>query len=163
MTEDELTAAFDKCRQDIKDDINDAWEDALKLIEKAIMPLCTAPATADYCTSGPPSERKRRWVVMFDDPDQGTLVFDSEAEAHGAWDRAKDNWTCTLFETCERKYVWAAGALRAIAPGGGLPDVEADARARCERMGIDPDDVCADGGVTAWMVVARAYAGAMDT
>lgn len=29
------------------------------------------------------------------------------------------------------------------------------ARKECERRGIDPDEVCADGGVTAWMVVAK--------
>lgn len=31
---------------------------------------------------------------------------------------------------------------------------EEDARAECARLGIDPDDNCADGGVDAWMVVA---------
>lgn len=30
---------------------------------------------------------------------------------------------------------------------------EIEAREECERRGIDPDQVCADGGVTAWMVV----------
>jgi len=30
---------------------------------------------------------------------------------------------------------------------------EAEARKECTRRGIDPDDICADGGVTAWMVV----------
>lgn len=28
------------------------------------------------------------------------------------------------------------------------------AREECVRRGIDPDEICADGGVTAWMVVA---------
>lgn len=30
---------------------------------------------------------------------------------------------------------------------------EADARDECQRLGIDPDEICADGGVTAWMIV----------
>ncbi|MBY2986410.1 hypothetical protein [Rhizobium leguminosarum] len=30
---------------------------------------------------------------------------------------------------------------------------EIEAREECERLGIDPDAECADGGVLAWMVV----------
>lgn len=30
---------------------------------------------------------------------------------------------------------------------------EIEAREECAKRGIDPDDICADGGVTAWMVV----------
>jgi hypothetical protein len=30
---------------------------------------------------------------------------------------------------------------------------EIEARAECELRGIDPDEICADGGVTAWMVM----------
>jgi len=30
---------------------------------------------------------------------------------------------------------------------------EMEAREECERLGIDPDELCADGGVLAWMVV----------
>lgn len=32
---------------------------------------------------------------------------------------------------------------------------ESEAREECERRGIDPDEICADGGVLAWMVVAQ--------
>lgn len=32
---------------------------------------------------------------------------------------------------------------------------EAEAREECARRGIDPDDICPDGGVTAWMVVEQ--------
>jgi hypothetical protein len=56
---------------------------------------------AELCTDGPPMERKRQWRLQFDDPDKGYMIFDSEAEAMRAWDRAKDNWTCTLFVTAE--------------------------------------------------------------
>jgi len=30
---------------------------------------------------------------------------------------------------------------------------EIEARRECERLGIDPDIDCADGGIVAWMVV----------
>lgn len=30
---------------------------------------------------------------------------------------------------------------------------EIEAREECARRGIDPDDICGDGGVTAWMVM----------
>lgn len=30
---------------------------------------------------------------------------------------------------------------------------EIEAREECARRGIDPDEICADGDVTAWMVV----------
>ncbi len=32
---------------------------------------------------------------------------------------------------------------------------EIEAREECARRGIDPDELCADGGVDAWMVVAQ--------
>jgi hypothetical protein len=32
---------------------------------------------------------------------------------------------------------------------------EIEAREECARRGIDPDEICADGGVLAWMVVAK--------
>jgi len=32
------------------------------------------------------------------------------------------------------------------------------AREECKRRGIDPDEICADGGVEAWMVVAKEIA-----
>lgn len=32
---------------------------------------------------------------------------------------------------------------------------EAEAREECKRLGVDPDEVCADGGVEAWMVVLK--------
>lgn len=36
---------------------------------------------------------------------------------------------------------------------------ELEAREECERRGIDPDEVCADGGVLAWMVVDQQIRG----
>lgn len=32
---------------------------------------------------------------------------------------------------------------------------EIEAREECARLGIDPDEICADGGIEAWMVVAQ--------
>ncbi len=56
---------------------------------------------AELCTDGPPNERKRCWLLKFDDPDRGFGLYDNEPEAMRAWDQAKDNWTCTLFVTAE--------------------------------------------------------------
>lgn len=36
---------------------------------------------------------------------------------------------------------------------------EIEAREECARQGLDPDDICADGGVTAWMVVDQEIQG----
>lgn len=35
---------------------------------------------------------------------------------------------------------------------------EQEAREECERRGIDPDEICADGGILAWMVVEKELA-----
>lgn len=56
------------------------------------------------------------------------------------------------------------GAKMSITSGDHLIDLgyhditpeqerEIEAREECARRGIDPDEVCADGGVLAWMVV----------
>jgi len=34
---------------------------------------------------------------------------------------------------------------------------EIEAREECIRRGIDPDEICADNGVTAWMVIDREF------
>ena len=49
--------------------------------------------------------------------------------------------------------VWPTGECP-VCEGSGW-DREAEAREECARRGIDPDDICADGGVTAWMVVEK--------
>jgi len=36
-----------------------------------------------------------------------------------------------------------------------MEEREIEAREECARLGIDPDEICADGGVTAWMVVDK--------
>jgi hypothetical protein len=35
---------------------------------------------------------------------------------------------------------------------------ELEARIECELQDIDPDEVCADGGILAWMIVAQEIA-----
>lgn len=60
-----------------------------------------AGARGVLCTYGPESERRRVWLLWFDDPDRGYSLYRDEAEAMRAWDRAKDSWTCTLFATAE--------------------------------------------------------------
>lgn len=39
--------------------------------------------------------------------------------------------------------------------GNGCMYDKREAREECARRGIDPDELCADGGVEAWMVVAK--------
>lgn len=49
-----------------------------------------------------------------------------------------------------RKRPWLAKRKPQIANAG-----EREAREECARRGIDPDEICADGGVTAWLVVSK--------
>lgn len=51
------------------------------------------------CTFGPPSERRRHWILKFEDADVDDMHFDQEYEAHDAFRRYSDCWTCTLFVT----------------------------------------------------------------
>lgn len=55
------------------------------------------------CTYGPPAERRRRWILKFEDPDVNDMHFDDEAEALIMFARHSMNWTCTLFGTWEMK------------------------------------------------------------
>jgi hypothetical protein len=36
--------------------------------------------------------------------------------------------------------------------------IKQKAREECERRGIDPDEICADGGIEAWMIIAKEVA-----
>lgn len=97
----------------------------------------------DFCTSGSPDERKRQWIIVFDDADMGIMFFDDEQAAHTKWDSAKDNWTCTLYETSERKFEWRVGQLQKIEPN--IPTlteeelIEREAKRRCQAGGYSLD------------------------
>jgi len=52
-------------------------------------------------TFGPPAERRRRFIIKFEDADMADMHFICELEATARWDRLKDHWTCTLFGTWE--------------------------------------------------------------
>lgn len=54
------------------------------------------------CTYGPPSERKRHWILKFEDADKGDMHFDDEAEALRMFFRCDVAWNCTLFVTAEK-------------------------------------------------------------
>jgi hypothetical protein len=56
---------------------------------------------SELCTYGPPGDRMRQWRLQFDDPSEGHAIYHNETQAMRAWDRAKDNWNCTLFVTAE--------------------------------------------------------------
>lgn len=53
------------------------------------------------CTYGPPGERKRLWILKFEDADVADMHFDSEDEALETFRRKSDSWTCTLLSTHE--------------------------------------------------------------
>lgn len=57
--------------------------------------------TAMLCTFGPSSERKRTFILKFEDRDRGDMYFDNESEAVAMFLRCADAWTCTLFGTVE--------------------------------------------------------------
>jgi hypothetical protein len=48
-----------------------------------------------YCHPG--DDNRKRWLLVFDDVDQGISVFFDEDEAMRAWESANDNWNCHLF------------------------------------------------------------------
>lgn len=56
-----------------------------------------------------------------------------------------DRFTCG---PCQGRY-----QLPTAAELVGDSEREVKARKECAQRGIDPDEICADGGVTAWMVV----------
>jgi hypothetical protein len=74
------------------------------------------------CTFGPPNERKKRFILRFEDADKADMHFDDEAEAVAMFRRCELNWTCTLFGTVDTavaaerercaKFVAAAEELR---------------------------------------------------
>lgn len=46
----------------------------------------------------------RQWLLKFEDKDVADVVFDSEREAHEAFEKAEaGGWNCYLFETCKRE------------------------------------------------------------
>jgi len=49
------------------------------------------------CTFGPPNERRKRWILKFEDTEMSDMHFDDEVEAKSCWRRLKDAWTCTLY------------------------------------------------------------------
>lgn len=55
----------------------------------------------ELCTFGPPTERRRRWILKFEDADVDDMHFEEREEAERAWRRYSDAWTCTLFVTAK--------------------------------------------------------------
>jgi hypothetical protein len=53
----------------------------------------------EICTFGPPKERRRRWIIKFEDADMGEMHFDNEHEAITKFKKCSMAWTCTLFVT----------------------------------------------------------------
>lgn len=55
------------------------------------------------CTFGPPLERKRKFILRFEDRFRGEMFFDDEGEAVAMFLRCTDVWNCTLFGTVEMR------------------------------------------------------------
>lgn len=53
------------------------------------------------CTFGPPNERKRHWILKFEDTDVGDMHFDNELTALMAFRSFAMTYTCTLFVTAD--------------------------------------------------------------
>lgn len=86
------------------------------------------------CTFGPPAERKRYWILKFEDRDVGDMHFTVEPDAMRAWDRYKDSYTCTLFVTAEFVDADRQALLRLR---GGGPTIAEPERPYCK-----PDQSC---------------------
>lgn len=53
------------------------------------------------CTFGPPQERRRRYILKFEDADMADMHFDDKVEAVAEFLKRQGMWTCTLFGTVE--------------------------------------------------------------
>lgn len=62
----------------------------------------------------------RKFMVVYEDPDMGTSVFDDEAEAREHFEKASINWNCYLFGLMPRMVI--------PVPRGGI---ETDWHAAC--------------------------------
>lgn len=51
----------------------------------------------EWCQPG--DQKRRQFVVIFDDADQGMAVFDDEAKARAFWQEASLEWNCYLLGT----------------------------------------------------------------
>lgn len=111
---DRLRAARDECERQYQEKVTEisGYIDQVNELRAA---LAAAQAGGILCTYGPPHERKRRWVLRFDDPDRGEMHFDDEGEAMSMFNKCTMNWTCTLFVTAEQ---------RALRPSAAQADSE---------------------------------------
>lgn len=73
----------------------------LKLVEEAAGLATPPPAWDDLASFG--HDRKRTWLLMFEEAGRETMHFDDEALAHEVYERASLTWNCTLFETARRR------------------------------------------------------------
>jgi len=69
----------------------------------------TSPVTETLASFG--TERKRIWILKFEDADRGDMNFDDESDAHHAYENFSVGWNCTLLETSDRKYDVRCGKL----------------------------------------------------
>jgi hypothetical protein len=80
----------------------------------AVMPMLGPVQRSDSETAELASfgvDRKRVWILKFEDADRGDMFFDREVPAHAMYEKASVTWNCTLLETSERKYDIVRGKL----------------------------------------------------
>lgn len=83
--------------------------------------------TAELASHG--TDRKRVWMLHFEDADRGFAIYDNEPEAHEAYEKASVSWNCTLLETSARKYDFKCGQLNALSapPAPAAEDIGREA------------------------------------
>jgi len=83
-----------------------AWNIITKVIEPVLaQPVRNEPqSSSEWCQPtdcGKPTPRK--FMIYFDDPEHGIMVFDDEAEARATFEAKNTAWNCYLFGTLPRQ------------------------------------------------------------
>ncbi len=103
LTTEEIDALF-QCCDDIRGPVGVMFRRGLaELKRQRSEPTTAAPGDRGaLCTFGVPGERKRHWILKFEDADLGDMHFDDACAAHTEFERAETNWNCTLYVTATR-------------------------------------------------------------
>ena len=55
------------------------------------------------CAPGPAAQQKQRWLLVFDDADRGSALYEDEAQARDGFARAEAlGWNCYLWQLAPR-------------------------------------------------------------
>lgn len=89
-------------------------------------------------------DRKRLWILKFEDADRGDMHFDDESDAHHAYENFSVGWNCTLLETSDRKFEVRCGMLTALSSTERCPPGH-ELCSSCGRL-FKFGDTCQRGG-----------------